>query len=119
VILEVKLSMPGDHSRHVGRMSSSPPTQYVFEATVLVLQRIRWGPQQLYAGAIRVLAIVPEKYRRHLPALDSKRATDYSRVSSGLCWLPAAIDARNVGNAEKVRSFIESGEYEWTLEEAT
>ncbi|MEX3691867.1 hypothetical protein AB3X91_08995 [Paraburkholderia sp. BR14263] len=113
--LEMKLTLPGDHSRHAGRMCGRPPPVYEFEAQVLVLRRIKWGPNQFYGGAIHVLAIVPEKHRIHLPSLNSKRVTSLKRVSEDQCWLTADIDGRNESNAAKVRPFIASGETEWVL----
>ncbi|MEX3690806.1 hypothetical protein AB3X91_11825 [Paraburkholderia sp. BR14263] len=115
LILDVKLTLPGDHSRHPGRMCGGPPPVYVFEARVLVLQRIMWGPNQFYGSAIRVLAVVPEAFRMHLPSLNSKRVTSIKRVSEDQCWLTADIDGRNESNAAKTRPFIASRAMELDL----
>ncbi|CAD6536277.1 hypothetical protein LMG27952_03128 [Paraburkholderia hiiakae] len=114
MILEVQLSLPADHSKHIGRMGSGPPPSYFFSATVRAVRRItsRYQPNWLNPWAVSALVLVPEHLSRFLGKADKRRTED------GYAWLPADI-GRHEGNKEALREFIASGALELSLEEAT
>lgn len=113
MILEVKLYEPAPPmTRYAGRGGVTGNRPYVFDAPVVALQRIKWGPNRLLDSGIRVLAIVPEAFRRYLPRRGPLR------VSEDRCWVTADIGSRNESNAAKVQEFIASGAMELNLEAA-
>ncbi|MCP3721746.1 hypothetical protein M3I53_01165 [Paraburkholderia sp. CNPSo 3272] len=114
MILEVQLSLPADHSKHVGRMGGSGPPSYFFGATVRAVRRItsRYQPNWLNPWAVSALVLLPEHLSRFLGEADKRWAGD------GCAWLPADIN-RHEGNKAALGEFIVSGALELTLEEAT
>ena len=114
MILEVQLSLPADHSKHIGRMGSCPPPSYFFGATVRAVRRItsRYPPNWINPWAVSALVLVPEHLRRFLGRADKRWAAD------GYAWLPADV-GRHKGNKAALAEFIASGALELSLEGAT